>query len=75
MHVHRRHEHHADSTERLEEAIRKMTSLPAQRIGFKDIELIRERHPLGIEHVLVLGEITLERDQYRQALAARILHK
>lgn len=52
-----------------------MTSLPAQRIGFKDIELIRERHPLGIEHVLVLGEITLERDQYRQALAARILHK
>lgn len=81
---------------RLEDAIRKMTSLPAQKIGLWDRGLIREgtwadivvfnpdkvidkatyqdphQHPEGIEHVLVNGEVVVERGEHTGILAGRV---
>jgi len=84
---------------RLEQAIRKMTSFPAQRFGIHDRGLLKpgiwadimvfnpetvidkatyqdpHQFPEGIEYVIVNGEITAEKGEYRNVLAGRTLRK
>jgi N-acyl-D-amino-acid deacylase len=81
----------------LEDAVRKMTSLPASQLGLTDRGLVREglfadlvvfdpttvidratfeaphAYPLGIEHVVVNGEVTVESGDHTTARAGRSL--
>ncbi len=83
---------------RLEEAIRKMTSLPAQRLGLTERGLLRpgmyadivifdpeavadratfsdpHNYPVGIEYVLVNGQLVIERGRHTGARPGRILY-
>jgi N-acyl-D-aspartate/D-glutamate deacylase len=83
-----------------EEAVRKTTSLAAQKLGIRDRGLLREGmwadivvvdpktiadratvqqpylYPVGIEYVLVNGEVTVEKGEHTGALAGQVLrHK
>lgn len=84
---------------RLPEAIRKMTSFPAQRLGIPDRGLLRDgfkadivafdphavkthatrenpkRYPIGIEYVIVNGEIVIDRGQNTGALPGRSIRR
>ncbi len=84
---------------RLPEAIRKMTSFPAQRLGLRDRGILRDgfkadivafdphtvkthatrehpkRYPVGIEYVIVNGEVVIERGENTGALAGRSLRR
>jgi len=81
----------------LEEAIRKMTSFPAQRLGLKDRGLIMEemyadvvvfnpktivdvatyenpiQYPIGVEYVLVNGEIVVDKGKHTGAVPGKVL--
>ena len=84
---------------RLPEAIRKMTSFPAQRLGLRDRGLLRSgykadlvvfdpervsapatrldprRDPVGIEHVIVNGEVVIDGGEGTGALPGRALRR
>lgn len=84
---------------RLPEAIRKMTSFPAQRLGLPDRGLLRDgfkadivifnpdtvktdatrenpkQYPVGIEYVLVNGQVVIEREENTGALPGRALRR
>ncbi len=84
---------------RLPEAIRKMTSFPAQRLGLRDRGLLRggyradivvfdpervsapatrldpRRDPVGIEYVIVNGEVVIDRGEGTGALPGRALRR
>jgi N-acyl-D-amino-acid deacylase len=81
----------------LPEAIRKITSLPAQKLGLKDRGLIREgmcadlvvfdprrivdcatfeephKYPIGIEYVIVNGEIVIDKGEHTGKLPGKVL--
>ncbi len=81
----------------LEEAIRKATSLPAQRLGIKDRGLVREglyadlvifdpetiidratyqkphQYSVGIEYVIVNGQVVLDRGRFTNARPGRVI--
>jgi len=83
----------------LEDAIRKMTSFPAQRLGLRDRGILRSgfradivvfdpkrveapatrinprRYAVGIEYVIVNGEIVIDRNDNTGALPGRALRK
>jgi N-acyl-D-amino-acid deacylase len=83
----------------LPEAVRKMTSFPAQRLGISDRGLLRDgmradvvvfdpdtvsapasrRNPkqfaVGIEYVIVNGQVVVERGRHSGALAGRALRR
>ncbi len=83
----------------LPDAIRKMTSFPAQRLGIPDRGLLRDgfkadivvfdattvkapatrqnpkQFPIGIEHVLVNGQVVVERGEHTGVLAGRALRR
>jgi N-acyl-D-aspartate/D-glutamate deacylase len=82
----------------LEEAVRKMTSFPAQRLGFHRRGLLREgmtaditifdpdtvidratftdphQYPVGIEYVIVNGEIVIEKSEHTGARPGQVLY-
>ncbi|MBM4408442.1 MAG: D-aminoacylase [Chloroflexi bacterium] len=84
---------------RLPEAIRKMTSFPAQRLGIPDRGLLRDgfradivcfdpatvkapatkadpkQYPIGIEYVIVNGQVVIERGENTGALPGRALRR
>ena len=84
---------------RLPEAVRKMTSFPAQRLGLPDRGLLRDgfkadivvfdpetvkapatkeqpkQYPVGIEYVIVNGQVVIERDENTGALPGRALRR
>ena len=84
---------------RLPEAIRKMTSFPAQRLGLPDRGLLRDgfkadivvfnpdtvkthatredpkRYPIGIEYVIVNGQVVIDRGRNTGALPGRALRR
>ena len=84
---------------RLPEAIRKMTSFPAQRLGIPDRGVLRDgfradivvfnpdtvkthatredphHYPVGIEFVIVNGQVVIERDENTGALPGRALRR
>ncbi len=84
---------------RLPEAIRKMTSFPAQRIGIPDRGILRDgfkadivvfnpdtvkthatredphHYPVGIEYVMVNGQVVIERGENTGALPGRALRR
>lgn len=81
----------------LEEAVRKATSLPAQRLGIKDRGLVREglyadlvifdpetiidratyqkphQYSVGIEYVIVNGQVVLDRGRFTNARPGRVI--
>ncbi len=83
----------------LAQAIRKMTSFPAQRLGIPDRGLLRDgmkadivvldpgkvkapatrkdpkQFPIGIEYVLVNGQVVIDRAQHTGVLAGRALRR
>jgi len=83
----------------LAEAVRKMTSAPARRLGLKDRGLLLEgmaadivafdpatvedratymdpqQPPVGIEYVLVNGQVAVRRGEYTGVLAGKVLRK
>jgi N-acyl-D-aspartate/D-glutamate deacylase len=83
----------------LAEAVRKMTSFPAQRLGLADRGLLRDgfkadivafdpervkapatrtdpkRFPLGIEYVIVNGQVVIDRGEHTGALPGRALRR
>lgn len=83
----------------LEEAIEKMTDLPAKRLGLRDRgrieegyladivifhpELIADRatflephqYPVGVEYVLVHGEVVIERGCYKEVRPGEVLYR
>jgi len=83
----------------LEEAVRKMTSFPAQKLGLKDRGLLKEdywadivvfdpdkiidkatyeepnRYPVGIEYVIVNGELVVERGELADKAPGMVLKK
>jgi len=83
----------------LPEAVRKMTSMPAQRLGIRDRGLLKEgmwaditifdpdsvedkasymnpqQYAIGIEYVLVNGQVAVEGGKYTGALAGKVLRK
>ena len=84
---------------RLPEAIRKMTSFPAQRLGLPDRGLLRDgfradivvfnpdtvkthatredpkQYPVGIEYVIVNGQVVIDRGENTGALPGRALRR
>jgi N-acyl-D-amino-acid deacylase len=49
---------------RLPEAIRKMTSFPAQRLGLRDRDATKDdpkHYPVGIDYVIVNGQVVIEK--------------
>ena len=84
---------------RLPEAIRKMTSFPAQRLGIPDRGLLRDgfkadvvvfnpdtvkalatkenpkQYPVGIEYVIVNGQVVIEQGENTGALPGRGLRR
>ena len=82
---------------RLEDAVRKMTSIPAQRLGLPDRGILRDgmkadivvfdpkrvealatfdepkQYPLGIEYVIVNGELVVDQGEHTGALPGRAL--
>jgi len=83
----------------LQEAIRKMTSAPAQKMEIRDRGLLREgmwaditifdpktvidratfedphQYPLGIEYVIVNGQIVIQKGEHTGTMAGRVLRK
>lgn len=83
----------------LQEAVRKMTSAPAQKMGLRDRGLLREgmwadvtifdprtvidratfsdphQYPVGIEYVLVNGQIVIEKGEHTGVLAGKVLRR
>ena len=83
----------------LQEAVRKMTSAPAQKMGLKDRGLLREdmwaditifnpktvidkatfddphQYPLGVEYVLVNGQVVTEKGEHTSVLAGKVLRR
>jgi N-acyl-D-aspartate/D-glutamate deacylase len=84
---------------RLAEAIRKMTSFPAQRLGLPDRGLLKDgfkadivvfnpetvkthatkehpkQYPVGIEYVIVNGQVVIDRGENTGVLAGRALRR
>lgn len=82
----------------LAEAVKKMTSMNADKIGIKDRGRLQEgmwadvtvfdadhvidratfeaprQYPVGIEYVIVNGEVTLEKEQHTGALAGKVIY-
>ena len=89
----------AEKQLRLPEALRKMTSFPAQRLGLPDRGLLRDgfkadivifnpdtvktyatrespkHYPVGIEYVIVNGQVVIERGENTGALPGRSLRR
>ncbi|MCE2465838.1 MAG: D-aminoacylase [Dehalococcoidia bacterium] len=83
----------------LENAVRKMTSFPAQRLGLPDRGLLRDgmkadivvfdpdtvkapatrrqpkQYPIGIDYVIVNGQVVIEQGRHTGALAGRALRR